>query len=211
MFGLLLLAEPLIATFFQYRQFTAFDTRMTALSVYGLSFGLPAYALLKVVLPAFYSRQDTKTPVRAGVTALVANMALNFVFLAVLYRLMVPEALRARGVMVALGTQPGLHLALGIASALSSYLNLGLLWLWLRRDGVYHGGAGWGRYLVRLGLACAAMVAVLLAVRLWLPPFTAMAKWDRAGWLAVLVCGGGATYVAAMLALGFRPRELRGR
>lgn len=211
MFGLLLLAEPLIATFFQYRQFTAFDTRMTALSVYGLSFGLPAYALLKVVLPAFYSRQDTKTPVRAGVTALVANMVLNFVFLALLYRLMVPEALRARGVMVALGTQPGLHLALGIASALSSYLNLGLLWLWLRRDGVYHGGAGWGRYLVRLGLACAAMVAVLLAVRLWLPPFTAMAKWDRAGWLAVLVCGGGATYVAAMLALGFRPRELRGR
>ena len=49
MLGLVLLAEPLIATLFQYRQFTAFDTRMTALSVYGLSFGLPAFALLKVV------------------------------------------------------------------------------------------------------------------------------------------------------------------
>src|SRR5690606_35925174 len=58
MLGLLLLAQPLIATLFQYREFTDFDTRMTALSVYGLSFGLPAFALLKVVLPAFYSRQD---------------------------------------------------------------------------------------------------------------------------------------------------------
>ncbi len=120
MLGLVLLAEPLIATLFQHGKFSAFATQMTALSVYGLSFGLPAFALLKVVLPAFYARQDTRTPVRAGVAALVANMAFNFLFLAVLYQLMVPDALKAQGVMVAIGQQPGLHLALGIASALSS-------------------------------------------------------------------------------------------
>lgn len=211
MLGLLLLAEPLIATFFQYRQFTAFDVRMTALSVYGLSFGLPAFALLKVVLPAFYARQDTRTPVRAGVAALVANMVLNFVFLAVLYQVMVPDALKAQGVMAALGQQPGLHLALGVASALSSYLNLLLLWRWLGRTGVYQRRPGWGGYLLRLALACAAMVAVLLALQGALPAFTGMDKWQRAGWLAVLVCGGGATYVAALLALGFRPRDLRDR
>src|SRR5690349_21989770 len=33
----------------------------------------------------------------------------------------------------------------------SSYLNLGLLWRWLRRDGVYEAQPGWGRFLVRLG------------------------------------------------------------
>ena len=137
MLGLLLLAEPLIATIFQHGQFSAFDTRMTALSVYGLSFGLPAFALLKVVLPAFYARQDTKTPVRAGVAALVANMVFNFALLAVLYQVMVPDALKAQGVMAAIGKQPGLHLALGIASALSSYLNLGLLWYWLGKTDVY--------------------------------------------------------------------------
>jgi len=58
MLGLALLAQPLIATLFQYRQFSAFDTQMTALSVYGLCLGLPAFALLKVILPAFYARQD---------------------------------------------------------------------------------------------------------------------------------------------------------
>ncbi len=158
MLGLLLLAQPLIATLFQYREFTDFDTRMTALSVYGLSFGLPAFALLKVVLPAFYSRQDTKTPVRAGVAALVANMVFNFILLAVLYQVMVPEALKAQGVMAALAAQPGLHLALGIASALSSYLNLALLWYWLGRTGVYRRRPGWGGYVLRLVLACIAGV-----------------------------------------------------
>src|SRR5207247_2260809 len=80
------------ATLFQHGRFTAFDTRMTALSVFGLSFGLPAFALVKVVLPAFYARQDTKTPVRAGVSALVANMVLNIAILAVLYVVLVPDA-----------------------------------------------------------------------------------------------------------------------
>ncbi len=210
MLGLVFLAEPLIATLFQYRQFTAFDTQMTALSVYGLSAGLPAFALLKVVLPAFYSRQDTKTPVRAGLVALVANMVFNFALLAVLYQIMVPDELKAQGVMVALAKQPGLHLALGIASALSSYLNLGLLWYWLGKTGVYQRRPGWGSYVLRLVLACAAMVAVLLGLLYWLPGFTGMDKWHRIGSLALLVGGGGLTYLLAMLAMGFRPRDLRG-
>ncbi|WP_226426673.1 murein biosynthesis integral membrane protein MurJ [Xanthomonas sp. NCPPB 2865] len=209
MLGLLLLAEPLVATLFQYRQFTAFDTRMTAMSVYGLSFGLPAYAMLKVLLPAFYARQDTRTPVRAGVAALIANMVFNFALLAVVYQIMVPPELKAQGVMQALGKQPGLHLALGIASALSSYLNLGLLWYWLGKSGVYQRRPGWAGYALRLLLACAAMVAVLLGLLWWLPSFTVMDKWDRIGWLVVLVGSGGATYLVAQVALGLRPRHLR--
>ena len=83
MFGLMLLSVPLVATLFQYGKFTAISTQMTALSVFGLSFGLPAFALVKVVLPAFYARKDTKTPVKAGVVALIANMAFNVLFLAI--------------------------------------------------------------------------------------------------------------------------------
>lgn len=209
MLGLLLLAEPLVATLFQYREFTAFDTRMTALSVYGLSLGLPAFALLKVVLPAFYARQDTRTPVRAGIIALVANMVFNVAILAVLYQWMVPQELKAQGVMAALGQRPGLHLALGIASALSSYLNLGLLWLWLGRTGVYRRSPGWGGYLAKLVIACVAMALVLGYALHALPAFTGMPKWDRVAWLLALVGGGGATYALALLALGFRPRDLR--
>src|SRR5690349_23469118 len=94
MIGLMLLAIPLVSTLFQHGAFTSFDTRMAALSVFGLSFGLPAFALVKEVLPAFYARQDTKTPMRAGVASLVANMVFNGLFLAILYLLWVPAELQ---------------------------------------------------------------------------------------------------------------------
>jgi putative peptidoglycan lipid II flippase len=210
MFGLMLLAQPLVATLFQHGRFTAFDTRMAALSVFGLSFGLPAFALVKVVLPAFYARQDTRTPVRAGVTALVANMVLNFALLAMLYFAMVPEAARAKGVFAALSATPGLHLALGIASALASYVNLGLLWRWLRRDGVYQPEPGWRRFALRLVLACAALCAVVLAGLYWAPDFTAAPVAQRIAWLLGLVAAGVVAYGATLFAMGWRLRELRG-
>lgn len=176
----------------------------------GLSFGLPAFALVKVVLPAFYSRQDTRTPVRAGVTSLVANMALNFALLGVLYFAMVPEATRTKGVIAALAATPGLHLALGIASALASYVNLGLLWRWLRRDGVYQPQPGWRYFTLRLVLACAALCAVVIAGLHWAPDFTAAPVAQRLAWLLGLVAAGVAAYGATLVAMGWRLRELRG-
>ena len=43
--------------------------------------GLPAYVLVKVLTPGFYSRQDTATPVKTAVVVLVANIVLNFVLI----------------------------------------------------------------------------------------------------------------------------------
>jgi putative peptidoglycan lipid II flippase len=209
MLGLMLLSVPLVATLFQHGHFTAFDTRMAALSVFGLSFGLPAFALVKVVLPAFYARQDTRTPVRAGVASLVANMAFNFLFLAILFHAWVPEDLQRGPVLVALAKVPGLHFALGLASAVASYINLALLWRWLGRAGVYERQPGWGRFILRLVSACAAMALAVLA-GLWVAPdFTQVALAQRVLWLGVLVVGGGTVYLLAMLAVGFRPRDLR--
>lgn len=207
--GLMLLCQPLVATIFQHGHFTAFDTRMTALSVFGLSFGLPAFAMVKVVLPAFYSRQDTKTPVRAGVSALVANMLLNLAILSVLYVMWVPAAMKAQGVWIALAGTPGLHLALGIASALASYLNLGLLWRWLRRDGVYQAQPGWGRFLMRLLVACAALCTVVgLGLHVG-PDFMTAPVVVRLVWLIGLVSAGAGAYAVSLLAMGWRMRELR--
>lgn len=224
MFGLMFLCEPLVATLFQYGRFRAFDTHMAALSVFGLSFGLPAFALVKVVLPAFYARQDTRTPVKAGVAALIANMAFNFIFLGLLYWLVVrgtwvpagakdlPDAIaaaRSSSTIEAFSKLPGLHFALGMASALSSYLNLMLLWHWLRKAGVFQRQPGWARFWLRLGLACAAMVGVLLVGQHFGPDFTQARFVARIVWLLGLVGSGAATYALAMFALGFRPRQLR--
>ena len=210
MFGLLLLAEPMVATLFQHGRFTAFDTRMATLSISALSFGLPAFALVKVLLPAFYARQDTRTPVRAGVAALVANMALNFLFLAALFAWWATPAQHRLPWLQAVAAVPGLHMALGLASASASYLNLWLLWRGLKQAGVYRREPGWARHLLRVALACLAMSGVLLAGRWWSPDWTAIPTAWRVVRLAVLVGGGAATYVLALFASGFRLRELRG-
>ena len=209
MLGLILLALPLVSTIFQYGKFTAEAARMTALSVFGLSFGLPAFALVKTVLPAFYARQDTRTPVRAGLASMVANMVFNIALLALLVALWVPDEARQDGVMATLARVPGLHFALGIASALSSYLNLVLLWRWLRRADVFDLQPGWTRFLVRLLLANLAMGLALWFGLQVAPDFTVVDKWQRIGWLGALVGGGALVYAAAMLVLGFRLRDFR--
>jgi putative peptidoglycan lipid II flippase len=208
MLGLMLLSVPLVATLFQHGRFTPFDSRMAALSVFGLSFGLPAFALVKVVLPAFYARQDTRTPVRAGVASLIANMAFNLIFLAILYKIWVPGDLQQGSIWAALLKVPGLHFALGMASALASYLNLALLWCWLRKAGVYQREPGWGRFLLRLFVSCAAMAAAVWAGLRIAPDFTQAVTAVRIAWLLGLVVTGVGVYGGVMLAMGFRPHEL---
>jgi putative peptidoglycan lipid II flippase len=208
MFGLMLLAQPLVATLFQNGQFRPFDTRMATLSVTALSFGVPAYALVKVLLPAFYARKDTRTPVHAGIAALITNMVLNALFLLLLYAWWAPSAMKTGPLFDGLSKVPGLHLALGMASAVASYINLLLLWRWLRKADIYQRQAGWGRHCLRLVLACGAMIVVLLLGRWYWPDWTQMQVIGRVWRLALLVCAGGATYMAVLFAAGFRLREL---
>ncbi len=209
MFGLLLLAHPLVTTLFQYGRFHAFQSQMTTLSISALSVGLPAFALVKVLLPAFYARQDTRTPVRAGVMSMLANMGFNGLFLLALFLCWAPPALLHGAWLGGLGQVPGLHMALGLASAVASYLNLALLWRSLRRAGVYELQPGWRKHLLRLATASAAMVLVLLLGR-WL-----WSDWDAATWLVRglhllgLVAAGAVTYGLTLWATGFRLRALK--
>jgi putative peptidoglycan lipid II flippase len=210
MLALLLLAGPLVITLFENGQYTAFDAHMTTLSTIALSAGLPAYALVKVLLPAFYSRQDTRTPVRAGVVALIVNMLFNGVFIVGLFLWLAPPSLRHGNWLDGIAQVPGLHVALALASSLSSYVNFLLLWRWLKRAGVYQRQPGWGRHGWRLTLACAVMVLVLAVGRWWWPHWSAVPIFTRVWHLAVLVLAGGLSYVAALFASGLRLRDLRG-
>jgi putative peptidoglycan lipid II flippase len=80
----------------------------------------------------------------------------------------------------------------------------------LRKAGVYERRPGWGGYVVRLVLACVAMTVAVAAGLYWLPDFTQMAdKWQRIGSLLMLVGIGVVAYAGSLLALGFRPRDLR--
>ena len=71
---------------FQHGQFVAESTRLTARALLYYSVGLPAFAAVKLIVPAFYSTQDTKTPVIVASMSLVLNIVLNTVFLVFFFR-----------------------------------------------------------------------------------------------------------------------------
>jgi putative peptidoglycan lipid II flippase len=209
MLALVLLAKPILATLLQHGRFTAHDVDMAALSLSALSFGLPAFALVKVVAPAFYARLDTKTPVRAGVVAMIANMVLNLVFVGALFALWHTPDQLGDGWFAAIAKVPGLHMGLALASALASYLNLAQLWIGLRRDGVYVSQPGWTMHIVRLMVACVAMVAVIVAGLWFWPDWSAVGTWLRVERLSMLIAAAGGAFLLALFACGFRLRELR--
>jgi putative peptidoglycan lipid II flippase len=79
--GLVILREPIVQVLFQHGLFVAESTRLTARALLYYSMGLPAFAAVKLIVPAFYSTQDTRTPVRVAVISMLANILLNVIFL----------------------------------------------------------------------------------------------------------------------------------
>ncbi|HWS77546.1 MAG TPA: murein biosynthesis integral membrane protein MurJ [Thermomonas sp.] len=192
--GLLLLAEPLTAVVYQGGKFTANDTRMAAISLSAMSLGIPAFMLSKVLSPAFYARQDTKTPMRAAILTVIFNVVLTIVLTTPLW----------------LNDVPGAHGGIALATGLAGIFNAWLLWRYLKRAGLLRPQPGWGRYWLRLGVACTLMAAVVLGLRTWIGDWAAMTSLlHRALLLLAVVAAGGVTYLLALLAMGLRPRDLR--
>ena len=192
--GLMLLAEPLTATIYNYGKFTDHDTRMSAISLTVMALGIPGFMLSKVLAPAFYARQDTKTPMRAAIWTVAVNVALTVAITWPPWR---------QGVA-------GAHGGIAAATGLAGLFNAWLLWRYLRRAGLHRPQPGWGRYLLRMLLACLAMALAVLALRGWVGEWVVLADWRlRVGWLLLAVAAGAVTYVAALLAMGMRPRDLR--
>ena len=211
--GLILCAEPLIATLFQHGNFSAHDTAMARLSLVAQATAVPAFLLVKVLAPAFYSRQDTKTPVKAAVVSVAGNALFTAALL--LGLLMLTDVGRAAfaasggHVFDALGRISGAHACLALAIALAGWLNAIQLWWYLRRAAVYDVQPGWRRFLRQLAVAAIGMVAVVLAL-LWLwPDWTTWPWWQRIWRLAVVVGAGALAYAALLWLQGIRPRDLR--
>ncbi|MBI3990772.1 MAG: murein biosynthesis integral membrane protein MurJ, partial [Candidatus Omnitrophica bacterium] len=76
--GLIVLGEPLVRILFQRGKFDEYSTHLTAMALTFYSFGLFSYSGVKILVSSFYAMQDTKTPVKVSVAALVLNIILNF-------------------------------------------------------------------------------------------------------------------------------------
>ncbi|MEY4517391.1 MAG: putative peptidoglycan biosynthesis protein MurJ, partial [Pseudomonadota bacterium] len=186
-----MLAEPMIQALFLHGAFNARDVSMTALALQGMALSILAFMLIKVFAPAFYARQDTKTPVRVGFVSVGVNILLNVLLIAWFKWIHYPSP----------------HVALAVSSTAAACVNAGLLYWHLHRQDIYRFGPHWRLITLRYGVANA-----LMGVVLWLAlPFYPAESHQGIRVLALLglcVAGVGA-YVVGLLAMGFRPRDLR--
>lgn len=186
--GLILLAGPMIATLFQSAVFDSHDVIMAQRSLWAYSLGLMPFMLIKVLAPGFYSRQDTKTPVKIAVIAMATNMVLNIILVF-----------------------PLQHAGLALATSIAASLNAFLLYRGLRKEGVYQPETGWLWLFLRILLAGLFMSFVVI----WLNPgmdfWLEAGRWSKITWLAGLIVAGVVVYFTLLLLSGVRLRHFRSR
>lgn len=191
--GLVMLANPLVATIFYGGAFSAYDVEMTAISLQAFAAGLIGFSFVKILAPAYFAREDTKTPVRIGLIALAVNFVLS---IALAY------GLAAAGVDA---THAGLALAISIAAIVNAWL----LYRGLRRTHVLTHSAGWVAFLSRVTVASAAMVVLLVFLNRPLAWWLESSLGERSAWLLFIVSAGALAYFLALVVMGGRPRQLR--
>ncbi len=190
--GLILLAEPLVATIFFGGEFTRFDVQMTALSLQAFALGLIGFSFVKILAPAYFAREDTKTPVKAGLMALVVNLVLSVVLAYTLTR----------------AGYVGAHAGLALAISVAAILNAWLLYHGLRKDKVVVHSPGWSFLLLRFFGANAAMTVAIFWMHRPLDWWIDAGVLDRSFWLGAVVLVSAAVYFLALLLLGMRPAQL---
>ncbi len=186
--GLFVLAGPLLATLLGYGHFTDFDVKQTRLSLMAFAFGVPAFMLIKVFASGFYARQNIKTPVKIAVVAMVINIVLNLLLIG-----------------------PLAHAGLALATTVSAFLNVLLLWWLLIQRQIYQLQAGWVKFMVQLTLASIAMWLWLWWASPELTTWLDWRSWQRLSQLAMVIVGAVAVYTMSLFVLGVRWRDFHGK
>jgi len=192
--GLFVLSGPLVITLFQHGEFNDTDVDMTRWALMAYAGGFLGFSMVKVLVTGFYARQETRKPVRIGVTALISTMVMSAGF-----------------------TLPALwlgasapHAGLALSTSMGSILNASLLFRQLRRDGIYRPLPGWGPLALRLLVANALLAGLLLAFGGALSGWMAAGTFERGARLLALIVAAVVIYFGALAAMGVRPRQFYG-
>jgi putative peptidoglycan lipid II flippase len=153
--------------------------------------GLLGIILVKILAPAFYARQDIRTPVRIAIGVLIATQLMNLVFVQLL------------GMGVA-----GLALSIGMGACLNALF----LYTGLRSRQIYTPHAGWLAFFLKVVAATA-----LMGLAAWYSQ--AQLDWAalrahpvlRLGALLLIIGASAVVYFAVLFVLGFRPRDFMRR
>lgn len=192
--ALFMLSDIMIQALFMHGEFTARDAKMSALSLKALAGGVLAFMLIKIFAPGFFARQDTKTPVKIGIIAVVSNIVFSIVLILLFKHVLhIPQ-----------------HAALALASTLAAFVNAGLLYFNLHKSNVFRFGKHWRKIILQYGMANIAMIIALFALQAYVLPNTLeISQFQRVLYLVGLCLVGAVCYGVALLLTGFRPSQLK--
>lgn len=174
--ALLVFAQPLVATLFHHGAFSAEDVRQTARALMGWGVGLVGLIAVKVLAPAYFAQQDTRTPMRIALVVLVVTQVFNALLVGSLA-----------------------HAALTLSIALAALVNALWLLVGLMRSRRYVPQAGWGPF----GLQVLAANALMVIWLIWVEGAGAWIQWGADGQsLRRIAAMAGTLLVAAVIYFG---------
>ena len=182
--ALAICAEPFVTMIFQGGRFSLEQAALTGNVLAALVLGLPAYVLVKVLVPNFYARSDTRTPVYAAFISLVVFAAMNV------------ATIGRFGVV-----------GVAFASVVGAWINVGYLYAVLVRRDYYRIPLKLVGRIARQLVAAAAMGAALWFARDLLTGWYDAGLFARAGALIALVICAGAVYFGIAFAISAIDRQ----
>ncbi|HIG89081.1 murein biosynthesis integral membrane protein MurJ [Candidatus Thioglobus sp.] len=183
--GLVLLAEPLIITLFQYEEFDPFAASQSAMSLMAYGSGLIAFIIVKILAPVFLSRGDTKTPVKVGVIAMVSNVFLNIIF-----------------------SFYFAHVGLAVATSIAAVINASLLYYYLTKQSIFSISTDLIKLFFKVLLASFIMVAFILTFSNNISFYLESDAWQRITSISTIIGASIAIYFVCLRILGIRMNQL---
>ena len=183
--GLFVLSIPLLTTIFQYNAFTTDDVLQTSLALKAFSVGVCGFIFVKVLAPGFFARQDTKTPMKIAVVSVIVNVALSIILV-----------------------RDMAHTGLALAISAAAWVNAILLFATLIKLKVYHFEKGWWLFLLKVGLAVAAMSYILIYFEKPAEYWFALTLTERVSELTIVVLVAVFAYFATLFLTGVRLKQL---
>ena len=188
--ALFMLADVLMQALFMRGEFTLRDAQMSGLALRSMAGGILGFMLIKVFAPAFFARQDIRTPVKIGIISVFANMIFSVIFIGIFHWLEIP-----------------LHGGLALATTGAAFVNSGLLYYFLHKRDIFRFGSHWKKLFAQFIGSTLAMIAALYFMIPYFP--TDSAQWQRLVALLIMCTVGAGVYAVVLIASGFRPHQLK--
>jgi len=167
-------------------EFTQIHVIQVSMALFAYLSGLLSFMFIKILAPGYYARQDTKTPVKIGIKAMVANMAFNLM-LAPFFG----------------------YVGLAIATTMSATLNAWLLYRGLKQAKVYHLSKSTKIFIAKLMLAASAMALVVYQLSYDFDVWLSLSFFEQISQLIICISAGCFSYFLVIFLLGIRLNDFK--